>query len=676
MPEWWQKAIFYGLTFASIGYMAWVFLGRYRTWMKGKPIGWKPDYLGNIWRYGIGQKKVQGSRPKSGAPMHLFLFYGFLSLTLATTLLAIATYSPLIGLPNFHKGTYYLIYEMTFDLLGLGVIIGAGWALARRIKFAKLYGSPTPDPETGKLPRSKNPLTSEPMDYAALVIILVLAITGYVLEAARMANTPQSWDWSAPVGYAFAQILPPISNGAYVGIYWFHMIWVWAFFCAIPHMRLKHIITGTFSAAGKPPHPMGELQPISLAEVEETGKIGVAEAQDYSRWHLLSVDACMSCGRCTEVCPAYGVGKVLNPKQVVQDIHRSIKTGDNVPATITEEALWACTTCHACVEACPVLIRHVDLIVDARRNLVAEGKLSGTGAVMLRQVGSTNNAWGQPASSREDWMKGLDIPLCRDGVEFDILFWVGCAGATDPGAVKTTKAVANLLKKAGVKFACLGQEEACTGDPARRIGDEFTFQGMAEQNVSVFDRYGVKKVVTACPHCFNSLLNEYHQFGKSMEVFHHTQLLQDLIAEGKLEPARPEPGEVTFHDPCYLGRVNDVSDAPRSLVGQETHWDTKHSAIVHALEKEPDGPQILAEPEHRGRKTLCCGAGGGRMWMEEEPNQRPANRRVDELLATGAKQIAVACPFCRIMLDAGVKQVTQDEIKLVDLAEMLNEANS
>ena len=171
MPEWWQKAIFYGLTFASLGYMAWVFLGRYRTWMKGKPIGWKPDYLSNIWRYGIGQKKVQGSRPKSGAPMHLFLFYGFLALTLATTLLAIATYSPLVGLPNFHKGTYYLVYEMTFDLLGLGVIIGAAWALGRRIKFARLYGSPTPDPETGKRPRSKNPLTSEPMDYAALGII-------------------------------------------------------------------------------------------------------------------------------------------------------------------------------------------------------------------------------------------------------------------------------------------------------------------------------------------------------------------------------------------------------------------------------------------------------------------------------------------------------------------------
>ncbi len=273
-------------------------------------------------------------------------------------------------------------------------------------------------------------------------------------------------------------------------------------------------------------------------------------------------------------------------------------------------------------------------------------------------------------------MRGLDIPLCRDGEEFDILFWVGCAGATDPGAVKTTKAVASLLKKAGVRFACLGQEEACTGDPARRIGDEFTFQGMAEQNVSVFDRYGVKEVVTACPHCFNSLLNEYHQFGKQMVVHHHTQLLRSLIDEGRLVAANPAAGEVTYHDPCYLARVNDVSDDPRALVGQETHWDTSRSAIVHELSKEPDGPLVLAEPEKKGRKTLCCGAGGGRMWMEEEPDQRPGNRRAEELITTGAKQVAVACPFCRIMLDASLKQVSKDEIQIVDLAELLQDANS
>lgn len=675
MPEWWQKAIFYVLTFASLGYMAWQIIGQARYWRRGKPITWKPAYLSQLWQYAIGQRKVQGSRPRSGAPMHMMIFYGFLALFTATTLLAIATYGPIIGIPNFHKGNYYLAYEMTFDLLGLLFVVGVTWALVRRWSWDRRMGRTVPDPETGKLTRGRNPLTSEPKDYWTLGLLLLLGVTGYVLEAARMANDPKPWDWSAPVGNALAGLMGPISNGVYVGIWWFHMVWVWLFFAFLPQMRIKHIITGSMAVAGAPDRPMGELVPVSMEEVEETGKIGVSEAADFSRWHLLSLDACMSCGRCTEVCPAYGVGKILNPKQVVQDIHRTLRTGDNVPATVSEEALWACTTCHACVEACPVLIRHVDLIVDSRRNLVAEGKLSGTGAVMLRQVGSTSNAWGQPAASREEWMAGLDVPLARNGQAFEYLFWVGCAGATDPGAIQTTKAVAELLTKAGVSFACLGQEELCTGDPARRIGDEFTFQDLAARNQHVFDKYGVTKVVTACPHCFNSLKNEYEQFGRRLEVFHHTQLLKDLVAEGRLQAAEPEPGSTTYHDPCYLARVNDESDAPRRLVGQETHWNGAEPALIHALSKEPDGPDVFAEPEHKGRKTLCCGAGGARMWMEEEPNQRPGNRRAEELLATGAKQVAVSCPFCRIMLDASLKQVTKDEIKLVDLAEMLRDAN-
>lgn len=294
---------------------------------------------------------------------------------------------------------------------------------------------------------------------------------------------------------------------------------------------------------------------------------------------------------------------------------------------------------------------------------------------MLRQVGSTGNAWGASASSREDWMKGLDIPLARNGQPFEFLFWVGCAGATDPGAIKTTKAVAELLKKAGVSFACLGQEEACTGDPPRRVGDEFTFQTMAEANAETFKRYGVTKVVTPCPHCLNTLKNEYHQFGAELEVFHHTQLLSQLVSQGHLRAASPDPGSVTYHDPCYLARVNGESDAPRSLVGESTHRNTDDPALVHELTKEPDEAGVLAEPAHSGVKTLCCGAGGGRMWMDEEPGKRPSERRVKELLATGAKDIAVACPFCRIMLDASVNQFDEN-VRLIDLAEMLQEANT
>lgn len=667
-----EKGLFYVLIFLSIGVAAVQILQRARVWQKGKPVGEvragllyyvpTPDalrrWLGNVWQYIILQRKVKSSRKTSGAPMHLMIFYGFLALTIATTLLAINTYSPW----KFHQGTYYLVYEFTFDVLGLLFVVGVSWALIRRLSA-----------RGKKFP----PLTQSWTDIATLVLLLVIGVTGYWLEAARISVDPKPWDPWSPVGYAIAQIQGPISSDFYRGVWWFHMVWIFVFFATLPRMRIRHIVMAILTSADRPELPMGHLKPISMEEVEQTEKIGVSHAPDYSRWHLMSLDACMECGRCTEVCPAWNAGKVLNPKQVVQDIRGTLDSGVAVAEAVSEEALWACTTCNACVEACPVLIRHVDLIVDARRNLVAEGKLSGTGAVMLRQTASTGHAWGSPRNSREDWMRGLDIPLCRDGGEFEYLFWVGCAGATDPSAVKTTKAVAQLLKQAGVSFACLGQEEACTGDPARRTGEEFMFQEKAMENISVFAQYNVKKVVTACPHCFNTLLHEYGDIAPvagienfKIEVFHHTQLLAKLVEEGKLKPASGQG--VVIHDPCYLGRVNNEADAPRALLGEATNYNAQSPDGIGGLIR----PKQLLEPQFYARKTRCCGAGGGRMWMEEAPDQRPGNRRAEELLATGAKTVALGCPFCRIMLDASIKQVTDEEIRLVDLAEMLQESNA
>lgn len=719
-----EKGLFYVLVFASLGFAAWTIWQRAKLWKQGKPIWWESGWrvwLRNMWSGVLLQKKVRSSRKKSGAPMHLLIFYGFLSLVVATTLLAVNTYSPW----KFHKGTYYLVYELVFDLLGLLLVVGLVWALVRRWRT-----SPPPNP----LPATQDirgegdlgpPIARGAEDAWALWLLLTIAVTGYLVEAARIAvdvasdvgarigvgpwSMPSDWDRWSVVGFAVAPLFEGLPADSYRWIWWFHMAWVLVFFATFPRMRLRHIAMAIFSTAGKPDFPMGRLEPITMEEVERTEKIGVSVPADYSRWHLMSLDACMECGRCTEVCPAWNVGKVLNPKKVVQDIRGLLgppslfganspdeSGGPSVAEAVSEEALWACTTCNACVEACPVQIRHVDLIVDARRNLVAEGKLTGTPAVMLRQTASTGHAWGAPRNERETWMKDLDIPLCRDGVEFEFLFWVGCAGATDPGAVKTTKAVAQLLKKAGVSFACLGQEEACTGDPARRTGDEFLFQEKAMENLSAFERYGVKKVVTACPHCFNTLLNEYgdvhalvsEQASKpvserdrpadplnrlpayQLEVFHHTQLLAKLVEEGKLKAA--DGAGTVIHDPCYLGRVNNEADAPRAMFGETTNYN----------EQSPDGlgslirPKTLVEPQFYARKTRCCGAGGGRMWMEEAPDQRPGNARAEQLLATGAKTVALGCPFCRIMLDASVKQVTDEEIRLVDLAEMLQEANA
>ncbi len=705
-----EKGLFYVLAFASLGYAASTIWQRSRIWMQGKPIGWPSGprvWLRNVLDYVLLQRKVRSSRKKSGAPMHLLIFYGFLSLFLATTLLGINTYSPW----KFHKGAYYLAYELVFDLLGLLLVVGLVWALVRRaissgtdVSSVKGTMDGTSMPQSGTLdgtskPRGSGiPIARGAEDTWALWLLLIIAVTGYWLEGARMSANPQAWDIWSPVGHSLSLVTGKISPDLYRGVWWFHMAWVFVFFATFPRMRLRHIAMAVFSSAGRPDHPMGRLEPITMEEVEKTGQIGVATYRDFTRWHLMSLDACMECGRCTEVCPAWNAGKVLNPKRVVQDIrasfvpesqpYGSVWTDQPIvfpdPATVveavSEEALWACTTCNACVEACPVSIRHVDLIVDARRNLVAEGKLAGTPAVMLRQTASTGHAWGAPRSEREKWMEGLDVPLCRNGVEFEYLFWVGCAGATDPGAVKTTKAIAQLLTKAGVSFACLGQEEACTGDPARRTGDEFLFQEKAMENLSTFERYGVKKVVTACPHCFNTLLNEYGEIEgvlagggepkPRMEVFHHTQLLAQLVAEGQLAPA--SGSGTVIHDPCYLGRVNGEADALRSLLGEATNYNTQSPDGLGTLIR----PQQLVEPQFYARKTRCCGAGGGRMWMEEEPDQRPGNRRAEELLATGAKTVALACPFCRIMFDASVKQVTDEEIRLVDLAELLHDANA
>lgn len=647
-----HKALFYILIFASIGYATWRFFERAKFWKKGKPITWKPAYLRNIFTYILAQKKVANARPKSGAPMHLLIFFGFLSLLLATSILAINTYGPW----KFHHGTFYVVYEALFDTLGLFFVFGVAWAIARRSSFRLKV------------------MVHEAKDAWALWLLFGIGFTGYLVEAARIANTQADFNNVSWVGFGVSKLLGSVSDGAYVGIWWVHAVLVMTFIATLPHMRLKHIVMAVASAAGSPEKPMGHLVPISMEEVESTGKIGVNNPADFDRWHLMSLDACMECGRCTEVCPANGAGKSLDPRAIVQGVHKALTINAGVVETVSEEALWACTTCNACVEVCPVLIRHVDLIVDARRFLVAEGKLSGTAATVLRQTASTNNAWGVPATSREDWMQGLTVPLAKEKKQFDYLFWVGCAGATDPGAIRTTKAVAKLLTKAGIDFACLGQEEACTGDPARRLGDEFLFQEKAGQNVSVFAKYEFKKIVTACPHCLNSLRTEYPDFEGKYEVVHHTQLIADLIKQKKLNAPTLKPGEVTYHDPCYLARVNDESDAPRAALGQKSALNGGAPIMLQNLTDSPH-TRTLAEPEHYGRKTLCCGAGGGRMWMEEEPDQRPGNRRAEELLATGAKTVAVGCPFCRIMLDASVKQVSDAEIDLVDVAEIVLGAN-
>ncbi len=374
---------------------------------------------------------------------------------------------------------------------------------------------------------------------------------------------------------------------------------------------------------------------------------------------MLDTFSCTECGRCQDACPANLTGKLLSPKLVIMGLRDQLFAGDRdgalVPSAVPAESIWDCVTCGACVEVCPVSIEHIDHIVDLRRHLVmVESSFPAEAEPMLRDIERSSNPWGHPQGQRADWAADLGVRVLEAGEAApEYLYWVGCASSFDERARRTAQATAKLLQAAGVEFAILGPRESCTGDPARRMGNEYVFQALAEQNVATLNDAGVTKIVANCPHCFNTLANEYPDFGGRYEVIHHSELLARLVREGRLSPspARDEKLMVTYHDSCYLARHNDVLEAPRALV------DAVGTSLPMA---------------RSGKQTFCCGAGGAHMWMEERAH--PINaERVREAAATGADTLAVACPYCTVMLDDGV-QSSGDQLRVVDVATLLAEA--
>ncbi|NJC68766.1 (Fe-S)-binding protein [Planosporangium thailandense] len=461
---------------------------------------------------------------------------------------------------------------------------------------------------------------------------------------------------------------------------------------------------------------MSEGKPLDFEEADpEKDQFGVAQVEQFTWKGLLDFTTCTECGRCQSQCPAWNTGKPLSPKLLVLSLRdhayakapyllagggkdltgeekatqeqlanvnvlalaeadRPLIGGEADGGIIDPDVLWSCTTCGACVEQCPVDIEHVDHIVDMRRyQVLIESNFPSEAGVMLRNLENKGNPWGAAQNTREDWTKGLgfEVPRVTDGGDFEYLFWVGCAGAFEDRAKKTTRAVATLLHEAGVSFAILGEGETCTGDPARRIGNEFVFQMLAQQNVETLNEVGVKKIVATCPHCFNTLANEYGQLGGNFEVVHHTQLLAHLVATGKLTPVQPVDGGVTYHDPCYLGRHNRVFEPPREVL----------AAAVGAKADGADGAGAnggngITEMERFAERSFCCGAGGARMWMEERIGKRINIERSEEAIATGAQTVAVGCPFCLTMLGDGVtakKSVGEasNDVEVVDVATVL-----
>jgi Fe-S oxidoreductase/nitrate reductase gamma subunit len=636
----WMRVVFFIMIAASIAVLVWQVAARVRLWRKGQKGGFEHSWRVWIERlvvYAVAQKRVH--KKSLGALLHLLLFSGFIVLTIGTTLLAIAYDGPYY----FHHGWYYLIYELTMDVFGVAFIIGCLLAMYRRAFQRK--------PSLG---HSRS-------DWWLLGLLLSLGITGFAVEALRMHYTqvqPDVAHWSIVGWLIDVTLLRGIDVGSaqtmHLAAWWLHAILVAAFFATIPVNRFLHVITGPLNIAGRPARPMGALVPLKIEEVEQTGRTGVHDFADFNRQQLLSLDSCMECGRCEDACPATATGKPLSPKAVVIDLRNLMSLGgDDVHRTIHDETLWACTMCQACVQECPVLIGHVDLISDMRRDLIGEGKLSGPPAKALQQVGSQSNPYGRSNSERLAWAEGLEVPTAESNPSFEYLFWVGCAASFDPRAQKVARATVQLLKDAGVNFAVLGKEETCTGDPARRIGDEFLFQQRAQTNVETLTRRNVKKIVTPCPHCYNTLKNEYPQFGGHYEVQHHSTLLAKLVGVGRLSNGSSNGEPITLHDPCYLARVNGEVDATRAVIG----------ASYNAQYREM--PRC-------GKKTFCCGAGGGRMWFEEAPSQRVSVLRAQEALSTGARTLATACPFCLNMMTDGMAGTEGGEnVKVLDIAELL-----
>jgi Fe-S oxidoreductase len=479
----------------------------------------------------------------------------------------------------------------------------------------------------------------------------------------------------------------------------------WHRFAAFFNIFFKRTASAKPALGGLRPM-MSEGKPLDFEEADpERDQFGVAHVEQFTWKGLLDFTTCTECGRCQSQCPAWNTGKPLSPKLLIlglrdhayakapyllagggKDLTGAEKAGPeelagvNVLALaeaerpligtaadggiIDPDVLWSCTTCGACVEQCPVDIEHVDHIMDMRRyQVLIESNFPSEAGVMLRNLENKGNPWGAPPTTREDWTRnlGFDVPKVADGGDFEYLFWVGCAGAFEDRAKKTTRAVATLLHEAGVSFAILGDGETCTGDPARRIGNEFVFQLLAQQNVATLNEVGAKKIVATCPHCFNTLANEYGELGGTFDVVHHTQLLAHLVESGRLTPVQPVDGGVTYHDPCYLGRHNRIFEPPREVLS---------AAVGPAAERK------VTEMDRFAERSFCCGAGGARMWMEERIGKRINVERVEEALATGAQTVAVGCPFCLTMLGDGVtgkKAVGEasTDVEVVDVATVL-----
>ena len=650
---------------ALTGLLVYGFARHATLWALGQPV---PDVfegvgrrLWNAVRLGLAQDRLR--RDRYAGIAHWAIFSSIVVLTAVTAQVALQDDTPL----DFLSGGYYLYFSFYGDLFGLIGLIGVGMMLYRRYfdDYARVRWDERLE------------------DHLVLAGLALVLATGFVVEALRITADelvahPDWARWSF-VSWGFAELLHLFEFredhllAAHRLSWWTHVALAFGWLGLVVFTKLDHIIFAPVNAYLLRRDAPGRL--ATIENIEEREVFGVGQIQDFTWKQLFELDACVRCGRCTAVCPANLAGQPLSPMHLIQDLKghlagvgpdlqrvgheggdiRSVSPVEMVGEVIRDETLWACRTCGACVQECPVLIEHVPTIVDMRRYLVMdEARVPATAQAALESMEMRGHPWRGTALERTAWMEGLgDVPIFDGSQEY--LYWVGCSGALVERNLPITQSVFRLLRESGSSFGVLGQEETCNGDPARRLGNEYLYQILAQQLAETFQQKGVQKVITNCPHCFNTFKNEYPQWGAHFEVLHHTEFLAQALAEGRLTPAHEVEASVTYHDSCYLGRLNGVYEAPREIL-----------AVIPGAS--------VTEMERSRSRGLCCGAGGGNMWQEEVGERRVNHVRSEEAIATGAGEVISNCPFCIQMFEDGVPAVQPEEagrIRPFDIAELL-----
>jgi Fe-S oxidoreductase len=632
-------------------------LGRgWRLWRLGQP----DNRSGSFWprlrttlAVAFGHIRIVRVRELYPGMMHSLIFGGAGLLVLGKI---IRLFSYATGITTPPQGIY-LAASLMSEIGGILLLIGMVLAIVRRFILRPAR------------------LDNRPEDALLYIWVFLIVLTGFMIKGYRIAAgdvSPDDWAAWSPVGRLIAPAFPTFLTEARNEIFVWHRVIIHtvpAFFLLgyiwLARSRLQHILLSPLNIFFRSLRPKGALTPVDF---EATELFGVAKIEEFTWKQLLDLDACTRCGRCQDACPANFSGKALNPKDIILNLRDHLHQVYPVPLSrkpiedrtdmisqaVTDEVLWDCTTCRACMEACPVYIEHVDKVIDMRRNLAMEqSRFPEDVQNTLKSLGARGHPFRGTTATRTTWAEGLEVPVLGDGAEGGTLLWVGCTAALEERNMATAQAMVKILRAAGVDFAVLGEEESCCGDPARRLGDEYLFQTICQANIEILKGYNIERIITACPHCFNTLKHEYPQFGGSFEVVHHTEVIARLIGEGKLRLKPLESARIAYHDSCYLGRYNDIYEAPRAIL-----------AALNGIEG--------VELGRNRANSFCCGGGGGHMWMEEDPEKRVNERRVEEIMQAGVDAVATACPYCLTMFEDGVKaRDAEDTLRVRDLSELV-----